>query len=157
MAPRIQRLERSQVIPADVDTVFEFFSAAANLEALTPDWLSFEVLTPDVTMARGTTIDYRLRLHGVPMRWTSLIEVWEPGRRFIDMQIRGPYRLWSHLHEFEPHPDGTLVRDEVLYALPLGRLGWIADPLFVRRDLGRVFDFRHAAVERLLAGSPSGA
>ena len=151
---RIHRLERTQVVPTDLEQVFEFFSLAGNLQALTPDWLAFEILTPDpIAMGRGTTIDYRLRLHGIPLRWTTLIEHWEPGRRFIDVQLRGPYSLWSHLHEFEPHPDGTLVRDEVLYALPGGALGNLAHPLFVRRDLHAVFDFRNAAVERLLGAA----
>ena len=151
---RIHRLERTQLVRSDPDRVFEFFSLAGNLQALTPDWLAFQILTPEpIAMRRGTTIDYRLRLHGIPLRWTTLIEQWEPGRCFIDTQLRGPYRLWSHLHEFEAHPDGTLVRDEVLYALPGGALGNVAHPLFVGRDLRRVFDFRHGAVERLLGAA----
>ena len=153
MAPHIHRIERTQIVPAGLEQVFEFFSLARNLESLTPDWLRFEILTPEpIQMRRGTTIDYRLRLHGIPLRWTTLIEHWEPGRGFIDVQLSGPYRLWSHLHEFEEHPQGTLVRDEVLYALPGGALGNLAHPLFVGRDLRRVFEFRHVAVERLLAG-----
>ena len=151
-------IERVQVVGRPVDDVFEFFSLARNLEKLTPRWLQFEVLTPEpIEMRSGTTIDYRLRLHGFPLRWTSLIEDWEPGRRFVDRQIRGPYRLWHHTHEFAPHPDGTLVRDRVRYEVPLGAAGELAGALFVRRDLDRVFDFRRRAVGRLLAPEPVSA
>ncbi len=147
----IHQLEREQVVHAPLDAVFTFFSEARNLEQLTPPWLRFEVLTPEpVRMHPGTQIRYRLRLHGVPLRWVSRIEVWEPGRRFVDRQLQGPYRLWHHTHEFEPHPDGTLVRDSVRYSLPLGPLGDVANTAFVRRDLARVFDYRHQRVTELL-------
>jgi ligand-binding SRPBCC domain-containing protein len=148
---RIHTLRREQLVRAELPEVFEFFSRAANLETLTPDWLSFQLLSDgDVPMGRGTLIDYRLRLHRVPIRWRTLIEVWEPGVRFLDLQLRGPYALWSHLHEFEARPDGTLVHDEVLYTLPLSPLGDLAHPLLVRRDLRRIFDHRQAAVRRAL-------
>ena len=148
---RIHTLRREQLVRAELPEVFEFFSRAANLEALTPEWLSFRLLSPaEVPMRRGTLIDYSLRLHGIPIRWRTLIEVWEPGVRFLDLQVRGPYALWSHLHEFEALDGGTLVRDEVLYGLPLSPLGDLAHPLLVKRDLRRIFDHRRAAVVRLL-------
>jgi hypothetical protein len=87
----------------------------------------------------------------VPVRWTSRIEEWEPGRGFVDRQLRGPYRLWHHRHSFSAHNGGTVVHDAVNYALPLGRVGDLAHPLFVRRDLERIFAFRHQAVQRQLA------
>ncbi|MGI8902648.1 MAG: SRPBCC family protein [Solirubrobacteraceae bacterium] len=143
------RLEREQVVARDLDEVFTFFAEAANLEALTPSWLRFQVLTPEpIEMGRGTLIEYGLRVHGAPMRWVSRIEEWEPGRSFVDRQLRGPYRLWHHTHEFSAHPDGTLVSDRVRYEIPLGPLGELAHAVFVRRDLARVFDFRREAVAR---------
>ena len=145
------RLEREQLVPRPVPEVFAFFSQAHNLERITPPWLRFEVLTPgSIAMAAGTLIEYRLRLHGVRLRWISRIEEWETDRAFIDRQVRGPYRLWQHRHEFVPHGDGTVVRDRVRYALPLGRLGALLHAAFVRRDLERIFDFRRDAVDRLL-------
>jgi ligand-binding SRPBCC domain-containing protein len=144
-------LEREQLVSAPVGEVFAFFSQARNLERITPPWLRFEVLTPEpIRMDRGTLIDYRLRLRGLPLRWTSWIEEWEDERGFVDRQLRGPYRLWHHRHEFVPSVHGTVVRDLVRYALPLGRLGEVAHAAFVRRDLDRVFDFRRAAVTSLL-------
>jgi len=152
----VHRLEREQILGHPHDEVFDFFAQARNLERITPLWLSFTVLTPEpIDMRAGTLIDYRLRVHGIPLRWTSRIEEWEPGRVFVDRQIRGPYALWHHRHTFVAAAAGTIVRDQVDYALPLGRLGDVAHPLFVRRDLERIFDHRHAAVERLLAARGS--
>src|SRR5918997_5030628 len=99
---RIHRLERTQRLAAPPGEVFEFFADALNLEAITPAWLSFRVITPGpIEMRPGALIEYRLRLHGVPVRWLTRIEVWEPGRRFVDVQVRGPYRLWHHTPGFE--------------------------------------------------------
>ena len=155
----LQTLTREQILPGDPDAVFGFFADAFNLEAITPPWLRFRVVTPGpIRMAPGTLIEYRLRLHGVPVRWLTRIEAWEPGARFTDVQVRGPYGSWHHTHSFEPHADGTLVRDAVRYELPLGPLGRIAHSAFVRRDLERIFDFRHEEVARRLgAGTTTGA
>ena len=98
-------------------------------------------------MRVGALIEYRLRLHGLPIRWLTQIEDWEPGVRFVDRQLRGPYALWHHTHDFEPSGDGgTLMRDTVRYALPYGPAGAVAHALFVKRDLERIFDFRHHEV-----------
>jgi ligand-binding SRPBCC domain-containing protein len=149
---RTHRLEREQLVERPPDEVFDFFSQARNLEAITPPWLGFAVLTPDpIEMGPGTLIEYRLKLHRLPLRWLTSIDAWEPGRLFVDRQVRGPYRVWHHRHEFEPHPRGTVVRDRVNYALPLGVLGAAAHLALVRRDLARIFDFRQLAVERALS------
>ncbi len=105
-------------------------------------------------MRVGALIEYRLRLHGVPVSWLTRIEEWEPGERFVDAQLPGPYQLWHHTHEFEPDgAGGTLMRDTVRYALPLGPLGELARRLFVARDLEAIFDFR---AERVAARSLDG-
>jgi ligand-binding SRPBCC domain-containing protein len=149
---KIHHLYREQLVDRSGEDVFGFFAQAANLERLTPPWLGFSLATPEpVQMGVGTLIEYRLHLHRVPLRWISRIELWEPGRAFVDVQVKGPYRLWHHRHEFQPAGGATLVRDHVSYALPLGPLGEIAHSLFVERDLSRIFAFRHTAVEQLLA------
>jgi ligand-binding SRPBCC domain-containing protein len=149
---RIHDLYREQLVPRPLDEVFGFFARAGNLERLTPPWLGFGLVTPEpVEMGAGTLIEYRLRLHGLPLRWISRIERWEPGRAFEDVQVKGPYRLWHHRHEFRAAGGGTLVRDHVRYALPLGRLGDLAHAALVERDLARIFAFRYAAVKKLLA------
>jgi hypothetical protein len=149
---RIHRLTGHQRLDQPLDVVFAFFAQARNLEQITPPWLRFELLEPEpAEMGEGTLIDYRLRLHGLPLRWTSRIDEWAPGHGFVDRQLRGPYRLWRHRHTFVADGNGTIVGDEVEYALPLGTLGDLAHSLFVRRDLGRIFAYRRQAVSRLLA------
>jgi ligand-binding SRPBCC domain-containing protein len=147
----LHHLYREQLVPRPQDEVFGFFSEAANLELITPPWLGFNLLSAEpAVMRRETLIEYRLHLHRLPLRWVSRIALWEPQRAFVDVQVRGPYRVWRHRHEFEPLGDGTVVRDRVDYALPLGGLGELACVAFVERDLARIFDFRRAAVARLL-------
>ncbi len=129
--------------------MFEFFAEAYNLEAITPPFLGFEVVTPEpIDMQEGTLIDYRLKLHGVRLNWLTRIDEWEPGVRFVDRQLKGPYRLWHHTHTFEADGEDTLMRDIVRYALPLGPLGEVARAVLVKRDLKRIFDFRQAEIAR---------
>jgi ligand-binding SRPBCC domain-containing protein len=150
-------LIREQVLPGTPAGVFGFFADAHNLEAITPPWLRFRVVTRGpIEMRAGTLIEYRLDLHRVPVRWLTRIEIWEPGERFVDVQVSGPYRRWHHTHSFEAHDGGTCVRDTVRYALPLGPLGGLAHRLFVRRDLERIFDFRCEAVAQRLDTTPAG-
>ncbi|MDQ3366725.1 MAG: SRPBCC family protein [Myxococcota bacterium] len=136
-------LERSQVVPHPRHEVFPFFADAANLERLTPPFLGFEIVSqlPDALTA-GTVIDYRIKLKGLPMKWRTLIEVFEPEDRFVDVQLEGPYKLWRHLHTFRDVPGGTEIGDHVEYALPFGPLGAIAHALVVKRQLQTIFDYR---------------
>jgi ligand-binding SRPBCC domain-containing protein len=147
---RYHVLCREQRLPGTPDEVFPFFADAHNLEAITPPWLAFRVVTPaPITMRAGALIEYRLRLHGIPVAWLTRIEEWSPGVRFVDAQLAGPYALWHHTHEFRRDgPDATVMRDTVRYAMPLWPLGEVAHALLVRRDLERIFDFRGAEVAR---------
>jgi ligand-binding SRPBCC domain-containing protein len=156
MASRVHLLERVQRVDLPAGEAFAFFADALNLERITPPWLGFGVLAPGpIAMRPGALIDYRLRLHGVPLRWRTQIAVWEPPVRFVDVQVRGPYARWEHTHEFEPDGDeAVVIRDRVRYALPLGLLGRIAHAAFVRRDLERIFDHRRRAVAAQL-GRPA--
>lgn len=144
----VHHLERRQRVEAPIDRAFDFYTDTLNLKPLTPPWVHFEVTSPmPVSMEAGTLLDYKLRLHGVPVRWRTRIETWEPPVGFVDTQVRGPYSLWEHTHVFERDGDGaTVIHDRVRYALPLGPLGAIAHRLFVRRDLERIFDYRRDAV-----------
>jgi ligand-binding SRPBCC domain-containing protein len=144
---RISTVERSQLLPGTPEEVFPFFADALNLETITPPFLRFNVVTPGpIEMGKGTIIQYALRFRGVPVRWLTSIQAWDPPHRFIDVQIRGPYALWHHTHTFDEHPEGTLMRDVVRYAVPFGALGACADRLFVRRDVEAIFDFRGQAM-----------
>jgi ligand-binding SRPBCC domain-containing protein len=150
-------LERSQRIRGHAGELFEFFADPRNLEEITPPWLHFRILEAPDRVSAGARIEYRLRLHGVPVRWLSRIEDWEPPHRFADTQLRGPYSLWHHTHTVEPDGDGAVMRDRVRYALPLGPLGEVVHRLLVRRDLERIFDFRREAIERRFGAAASPA
>jgi ligand-binding SRPBCC domain-containing protein len=147
-------LVRQQWVPQRIETVFAFFAESANLEQLTPPWLRFHIKsTKPVEMNAGTQIEYRVRWHGVPVRWVAEIAEWEPPLEFADHQLRGPLAYWHHLHMFEPEDVGTHVRDIVRYKLPLGIFGEAAHRLAVRRDLHAVFDYREQRIFELF-GAP---
>jgi ligand-binding SRPBCC domain-containing protein len=141
-------------LPRPPSEVFPFFADAHNLERLTPSWLRFAVLTPaPIAMGEGTLIDYRLRLRGIPLSWRSVIRSWDPPHGFVDEQVRGPYRRWVHEHRFEPRDGGTWASDRVRYRVLGGRL---VDALLVRRDVERIFRFRHAALTRWFGAAEPG-
>lgn len=147
---KLHTLTRQQFLDRPPDAVFPFFADARNLEAITPPLLGFRVVTEGpIEMRVGALIQYRLTLRGLSVDWLTRIEEWEPGVRFADLQLAGPYRLWHHMHTFEERDGGTLIRDVVRYALPAWPLGELAAPL-VRRELAAIFDFRRDAVVRLL-------
>lgn len=149
---KFSRLERTQIIPRPRDEVYAFFSRPENLEQITPPFLRFKILTPrPVPMHEGALIDYELRLFGMPIEWQAQIERYEPKDRFVDVQRKGPYAHWYHLHEFSDAPGGTEMRDVVDYALPFGPIGKTVETAFVRRTLNRIFDFRYEAIAGLLA------
>ncbi|MFN7954483.1 MAG: SRPBCC family protein [bacterium] len=140
-------LERRQTVPQPLDRVFPFFADAGNLQAITPAFLHFRFRTPlPIEMRPGALIDYEIRLFGAPMRWRTRIAAFEPPHRFVDEQLRGPYRTWVHTHEFHEVEGGTLIVDRVQYQLPLGLLGDLAHALWVRRTLERIFDHRGTVI-----------
>jgi ligand-binding SRPBCC domain-containing protein len=122
------------------EQLFEFFSDAFQLEQITPAWLNFQILTPPpIQIQEGTLIDYSIRLHGIPVRWRTEIASWQPPFAFVDRQLKGPYRLWEHLHTFETVDEGTLAVDRVRYRV-FG--GGLIHRLFVKNDLKTIFEFR---------------
>ena len=138
----MHQLERVQVVPRPRAEVFAFFADAANLEALTPPFLGFHILTPiPIEMRAGALIDYQLTLYKIPMRWRTLLEAFDDGHGFVDVQLEGPYRTWRHTHAFRDVAGGTEISDRVAYALPLWPLSVVALPL-VRRSLRQIFDYR---------------
>ena len=151
IAPRRERgfvLETRALLRRPLAEVFAFFADAANLDAITPPWLHFRILTPlPLEMRPGALINYRLRLYGVPVHWQTVITSWDPPWRFEDEQLRGPYRSWRHEHVFTETDEGTFVEDRVEYDVPGGRL---VHALAVRGDLERIFGFRQERVRALL-------
>lgn len=148
-------LRRRQHLDAPPEDVFAFFAAAENLEAITPDLLRFRILTPEGGrgIREGTLLQYRLHLHRVPMRWTTLITAFEAPHRFVDTQLSGPFRLWHHEHRFtaDDATGGTWMEDVVSYDVGRGPIGRLARRVLVARDLEAIFDFRAREIPRLVA------
>jgi ligand-binding SRPBCC domain-containing protein len=145
---KIFTFESKLYLPVPIDTVFPFFAEVRNLELLTPPFLNFNIITPaPIVMARGTRIQYRLTLRGMPITWESEITAWEPPHRFVDEQLRGPYRLWKHQHDFRERDGGTDVSDHVDYAVWGGSL---VNSLLVAPDVKKIFAYRSSKLDELL-------
>ncbi len=143
-------LEREQKLAQPPEEVFPFFAEARNLGQITPAFLHFRVLSQEpAEMGPGTLIRYRIRLRGVPVRWLTRIELWQPTRRFVDLQLKGPYRYWHHTHAFEPDSGGTLMRDTVRYAMRAGPIGEAVHNRLVARDLAKIFDYRFEQIAKI--------
>ena len=142
------------ILPATREAIFPFFADAGNLMRLTPPSLDFKILTPTpISMEAGALIDYRIKLHGFPMRWRTRITLWNPPYEFADEQLKGPYRVWFHRHTFEDRGDGTtLMRDEVRYALPLPPFGEVGLP-WVRAEIAGIFAYREKAILEIFPGT----
>ena len=142
-----------QDVPRPLDEVFEFFSRAENLQELTPAWLHFRILDVKPSPVRkGTLIRYALRWRVFPIRWTTEIVEWDPPHRFVDVQLKGPYKSWHHEHRFAAEGAGTRIYDEVQYGLPFGVFGAIAHRLKVRDDVETIFAYRKEVVANLFGG-----
>jgi len=144
---RIHVHESELWLPRPRAEVFPFFADARNLERITPATLNFRVLTPGaIEMRAGTLIDYKLRVRGVPLRWRTRISEWEPEARFVDEQLRGPYRRWHHTHTFEDRDGGTLCTDRVEYAY------WgdfLVHSWLVKKDVEKIFVYRGKVLKEI--------
>jgi ligand-binding SRPBCC domain-containing protein len=140
----------SQLINKPIENVFEFFADACNLEKLTPLTLKFQILSDlPILMKTGTLIDYKITIHGMPVKWKTEILEWMPPYRFIDIQRKGPYKLWRHTHTFKTIDGKTLMEDVVEYEMPFGIFGRLAHPLFVKKEIEQIFDFRKKIIESI--------
>ncbi len=143
-------------LKAPIEQVFSFFCDAHNLEKITPPWLQFKILNQSTpTIQKGTTFTYRLKIHGVPVHWTTLIEEWVPNTYFVDTQIKGPYRKWHHTHTFQSMDGGTQVNDRILYKMHFGRIGHLFAGKWVRRDVETIFAYREKAIEAIFSQDKS--
>ena len=154
---KIYELRRKVTLPAPVEDVFSFFSKAENLNLITPPWLHFKILTPPpIHMGKNALIDYAIKLLGLRMTWKTEITDWKPPDRFIDRQIKGPYRVWEHTHLFKEKEGHTQMEDIVRYAVP----GFVLSPfihfLFVRPRLERIFAFREQRILELFTSRETG-
>jgi len=147
---KIYTLKYEQYIDRPIGEVFDFFSRPENLARITPAALGFIILTPSpIDMQVGTLVSYMIRLFGFRVRWTSIITTYIPPVKFVDEQLKGPYSFWHHTHMFYKRNGGTLIVDEVRYAIPFGLLGEIVRRFFVRRQLDKIFSYRAEIIGKI--------
>ncbi len=150
-------LETTQKIPASLDAVWDFMSSPANLKHITPEYMGFEVLTPNLPekMYPGMMIAYHVTpVLGIKMKWVTEITHVSDHHYFVDEQRHGPYKIWHHEHHLESIPGGVLMRDRVSYLPPFGFLGDLAQSLFIKGQLKEIFDFRTRKVEERFGKMP---
>ena len=141
-------LDVEQFIDQPVEKVFEYFSRPENLEEITPPRLGFTIMTPSpIPMEKGSLIDYTIRILGFPVHWRTLITSYDPPHGFVDEQIKGPYVLWYHRHSFKKENSGTIIRDTVRYAVPLGIIGRFLNLIWIQKDLKDIFAYRRKFIE----------
>lgn len=142
-------LKKYQWINKPVVNVFKFFSDQNNLEQITPPYLNFKVLGRDTDQIKqGTHINYKLKIHGIPFKWKTEISSFVENKTFTDIQLKGPYAKWVHQHDFIPCKQGTLIRDEVVYKVPMGMIGKLFAGYFVKRDVQHIFKYRSKVLEK---------
>lgn len=147
-------LVTSTVVAAPIDDVFSFFSKAGNLGLITPASMQFRIVGRIPPLSEGATIEYRIRLGPIPIRWRTRIVGWDPPHSFADVQESGPYRVWRHEHHFLARGQKTAMEDRVYYAPPAGVLGGVVNTLFIAPTLREIFRYR-ADVIRLRFGRPA--
>ena len=143
-------LTKTTVINKPLSEVFEFFSNAENLNKITPPDMQFKILTPlPIIIKKGTLIDYKIKVNGIPFNWQTEITEWEPNKRFIDKQLKGPYRVWIHEHTFEEKDGKTIMNDHVQFLSP----GWFLEPiinkLFIEKKVKGIFAYREKILTNL--------
>jgi ligand-binding SRPBCC domain-containing protein len=150
----IHRLSREQIIPAPLEKVWEYFRDPKNLNIITPPDMNFEILYGgDIPMYEGQLIEYRVEfVRGIRSRWLTEISHVRECEYFVDEQRMGPYRLWYHEHAFEERPSGTLMKDQVTYAVPMGFLGDILDRIWIAGRLKQIFDYRRKKIFEIYGG-----
>lgn len=142
--------KKFQWVDSPVNEVFNFFSTEKNLEELTPAYLKFKVLAKDTDkIQEGSIIDYKLKIHGVPVKWKTRINKFEHNVSFIDEQLKGPYTKWVHQHDFIPLKSGTLIADKVVYKVPFGFLGKLLVGWFIQNDVNNIFNYRRKVINKL--------
>lgn len=142
-----------QWVPQRVEDLFPYYEDEKNLEELTPDWLNFKVLNKSTEkIQQGTIINYQIKLYGLPMTWQTEIEAFEKNKFFIDNQLKGPYAKWHHTHDFIPLGQGTIIRDEIRYKVPMSAIGKLVAGLKVDSDVQKIFKFRSEKIALLNKG-----
>ena len=150
---KLYTLNKEQVIYKNISDVFDFFSKPENLSIITPPKMNFNILTPSpIKMKKGALIDYTINIMFISMRWRTLITKYDPPYLFIDEQIKGPYSKWHHTHTFTKiNENETLIKDTVLYSVPLGFIGRVVHWIYIKRDLKKIFSYRKKRIQEIFS------
>jgi len=145
------RFVKESPIAAPPSAVFAFHESPGALQRLTPPWEQVKLVEGGDSIRPGSRVVLETRLGPWPIRWVAEHTEYEPGRMFADRQLRGPFASWYHRHLFlDDGAGGTILRDEVDYELPLGRLGNLLGGKMVEKKLRKMFDYRHDATRRIV-------
>ena len=148
---KIYTLHKKQQLPISVDTAWKFLSNPKNLKIITPDYMSFNIISHiDRPLYTGQIIQYIVTpLLGIKTKWVSEITHIEEKKYFVDEQMYGPYALWHHKHFIKEIEGGVEMEDIIDYKVPLGLLGQIAHPFIVKPKLEEIFNYRQQKLEEL--------
>ena len=147
---KIYTLQKKQQLPISLDKAWEFLSNPKNLAIITPDYMSFEIISKiDRPLYTGQIIQYIVTpLLGIKTKWVSEITHIEEKKYFVDEQMYGPYTLWHHKHFVKEIEGGVELEDIIDYKVPLGILGQLVHPFLVKPKLEEIFNYRQ---EKLVA------
>lgn len=146
------KLHKEQQLRCDINTAWKFFSSPHNLSRITPADMKFMVKTDllDESIYEGMMIDYKVApLLRIPLNWQTEITQVEPQKSFMDVQKKGPFKLWKHFHEFIPNDKGVLMKDTVKYELPFSFIGALTHWLIVGKRIEQIFEYRRLVLEEL--------
>jgi ligand-binding SRPBCC domain-containing protein len=149
---KVYSLKKVQLLSADIDKVWDFFSSPANLQQITPGNMGFTVISKnhEEELYPGQLIEYTIKpLLGIPLYWMTEITHVENKKYFVDEQRFGPYSLWHHQHHFKKVDDGVEMTDLVHYKIPFWFLGDIANSLLVKQQLNGIFDYRFKKIQEI--------
>ncbi|PTM09234.1 MAG: cell division inhibitor [Bacteroidetes bacterium] len=148
---KIFRLHKKQNLPISIDEAWDFLSSPANLKIITPDYMSFDILSgADRPMYPGQIIQYIVTpVLGIKTKWVTEITHVKDKHYFVDEQRFGPYSLWHHKHFIKEIEGGVEMEDIIDYKVPLGWLGQLVQPILVKPKLEEIFEYRTKKLEEL--------
>ena len=141
---KIYSLHKTQKLPISLDEAWEFLSNPKNLKIITPDYMSFNIISKiDRPLYIGQIIQYIVTpLLGIKTKWVSEITHIQEKKYFVDEQIYGPYSLWHHKHFIKEINGGVELEDIIDYKVPLGIIGQLIHPILVKPKLEEIFSYR---------------
>jgi ligand-binding SRPBCC domain-containing protein len=144
MLEAAMRFKKKSIIKASAERVFAFHEAPDAFERLQPPWQKTEIIQPPSSLEVGTRVILRVKVGPFWQTMEAEHVEYEPGKMFADRLVKGPFAKWLHRHIVTPRGENECVlTDDIEYELPLGILGRTFGGGFARRNLERLFEYRH--------------